>query len=62
MRIEFHTFDLAREITEEADNGLDPVKVEVVVEIPDPEESNLDDLFFPSTEETKTIDIIAEPA
>ena len=27
MQIEFHTFDLAKEITEEADNGLDPVKL-----------------------------------
>jgi hypothetical protein len=60
MQIEFHTFDLAKEITEQPDNGQDPVKVEVVVEIPDPEESTLDDLFFPSTFET--IDIIAEPA
>jgi len=62
MQIEFHTFDLAKEITEQPDNGQDPVKVAVVVEIPDPEESNPDDLFSPSTEEFETIDILAEPA
>ncbi len=61
MQIEFHTFDLAKEITEQPDNGQDPVQVAVVVEIPDPEESSLDDLFFPSTEEFETIDILAEP-
>jgi len=62
MEIEFHTLDLAKPIVEDADNGQDPVEVAVVVEIPDPEESSLDSLFFPDTEEFETIDIVADPA